>query len=218
MANCTHPSTLDIEVFDGQDDVVRTVCADPDCGFILRQVRIFIDANGEEVRRPKSIPADAQPLPKGSSGRRAVAVEDVPLSAQEMAKLAMRTREETTGKQVQEIVRKILAACTAHVLEGQHTETLGEAELPTEAILAAVLRELRGLGYKVRHWPEPGAGVHVEVKWPTAVRRGRKTTKKGPPPEGEGDNTESELTFGGKRDPDKQHRRQLRRQLKNQPH
>ncbi len=101
------------------------------------------------------------------------------ISASEMLRLALREREATFGKRVQELLQQIMEGCKSVILTGSYTHEVGfDVDVPAEVIKQAV-RELKGLGYKVKVEPAPDVLATITVKWP--VKEDKKG-KRGRPP------------------------------------
>jgi hypothetical protein len=175
-SQCKHEETRIIIEADGPDDIEKTVCANDECGYVLKEEIVVERPDGTTQRRPRHVRLEDQPEQfQFFKNGKAVSPEEKILSARDMALLAVQTREETVGKKARELVKTILDECIEKVLVGEHRHQIKpEDEIPGE-ILTLALKELRAQGYKVKKTPEPGAGVWVEVKWPTTVRKSRKT-------------------------------------------
>jgi len=174
--NCKHANTKTSMSVDDQGDVETQTCTD--CGFILREV-LIIESNvgGETIRRPRAVAYDAQPEGFHFPAEKAPASasNDRIITAQEMALLAVKTREETTGKDTRELLKKMLDACVQNILEGKHTYLITPEDAVPGEVLVAAVKELKAQGYKVGKTPAPGEGVWVEIQWPTNVRKKKGT-------------------------------------------
>ena len=103
-------------------------------------------------------------------------MEDEIPSAEEMAQLAFRMREETIGKAARDIVRDALKKVAEPdvILKGTYEFVIAETEDVPAAVLKEVLKELRERGYKPKRRPEPGVGTWIQISWPIAVTKKRK--------------------------------------------
>lgn len=150
------------------EDIVQTL----QDGKVIKEEYIYYDDKGEEVRRrPKSIRPEKIEVNPNDAGTIGAVGKDAPkpLTALEMAELAIKTRANTIGKKVEELLGKILAECVKHVLDGEYEYKVDESV--SGDILIQTLKELKSRGYKAKRWPEPGQGTYIEVKWPTKTKK-----------------------------------------------
>ena len=175
MANCKHIDIKTNVIVGDEGDVEQTICASKTCNYILREEQLVERADGTTMRRARRVEAGSQPEEfefKDKEGNLVPPEERLP-SAQEMLALAIKTREDTIGKQARLLAKTILDECAEHVLEGEYTHCIKEDEVPGDIVTLAV-KELKGQGYRVKRTPEPGVGTWVHVKWPTKVRKKKK--------------------------------------------
>ncbi len=175
MDNCSHKDIKTNVIIGDEGDIEQTICAAEDCAFVLKEERIVKRADGTTLKRAQPVKPESQPDSfefKGKDGKLALPEERLP-SAQEMMALAIKTREETTGKRGRELAKTILEGCAKDVLAGEYTYCVVEGEVTGEIVTLA-FRELKGQGYRVKKTPEPGVGTWINVKWPTKLRKKRK--------------------------------------------
>ena len=168
--------------------------------FVVKEVLISEDAQGNEVRRPRAVPMSSQPLAEGEEIEFELGSKDKTgpgdtaktrlISAAEMASKAVKLREETVGAEARELCIKILEEAATRALDGLLEYLLTE-EVKGEVVQLCV-KELKDLGYKVTKHPIPGEGVYICLRWPTRKTTPRKKKKvaKAPTPE-----TAEELKF-----------------------
>ncbi|MFQ5351741.1 MAG: hypothetical protein ACE5D3_01555 [Candidatus Binatia bacterium] len=183
MSRCPGCNKEDFRVrvgIDDQGDVEETVCADDDCGYILKRERIVERPDGTKQRRPQRVAPDEQP--EGLSpmkGRGPISLEEEIPSAEEMMRLAVQMREETVGKAARDIVRGALkeAAEPNVILKGNYEFLVSEEDGVPAVVLKEVVRNLRERGYKPTRRAEPGVGTWIQIKWPTTAKSKRKKSK-----------------------------------------
>lgn len=159
-------------------DIERTICANEDCGAILKEEVIVDRGDGTKLRRPRPVKMEDQPESFQFANRNGtLAVPDDLLNADQMLQLAINTREETVGKDAREIAKSILMACAEVVLEGEHTYLIEEKDSPSGEVIKLAIKELTNRSYKVKQTPVPGKGVEVHIKWPTKQKPKRKKKK-----------------------------------------
>jgi hypothetical protein len=176
LLTCKHEETKINTIIDDAGDVEQTVCANKECGFIIKEEVLVTRPDGTEHRRPRRVDSGKQPEGFQFAGRggRLESPEEKIMSAQEMLALAVKTREETVGKQARELAKQIITACAENVLAGEHRyQVEAESNTPGEIISLAV-KELKTQGYRVKKEPVPGEGVWITIKWPTQTRKKRK--------------------------------------------
>lgn len=163
-------------VLDDVGDVERVACANGECGYVISEAIVEEAADGTKRKRPRSIKAEDQPETFAFGGGEATAEPDLLLSAEAMMQLAVKTQEETVGKQAKEIAKLILDECAANVLDGEHKYLIKEEESPAGAVIVQMVQELKDRGYKVKKTATPGEGTEIHVKWPT--KKSTKSKKK----------------------------------------
>ena len=85
-----------------------------------------------------------------------------------MLYLAVKEREETLGRRVNELAGAIQEQIKNHILDGK-TEYI-VTDYPGEVIKGAV-KELRGLGYRLKPSPQPETGgSKIVISWPTKLK------------------------------------------------
>ena len=180
--SCPQCQTIEVKTSNeigDSGDIVRTICANEDCGVILKEELIIDRGDGTKMRRPRPIKKEDQPESFQASNRDGTPFDDGLLSAEQMLQLAINTREETVGKEAREIAKIILMGCAEVVLKGEHTYIIEEENSPSGEVIKLVIRELTDRGYKVKKTPVPGEGIEVNIKWPTKQKQKRKRIKEG---------------------------------------
>jgi hypothetical protein len=163
-------------VLDDAGDVERVTCANEECQYVLSEAIVEEAADGTKRKRPRSIKAESQPESFAFGGGEAPPEPDLLLSAEAMMLLAMKTQEETVGKQAKEIAKLILDECAANVLSGEHKYLIKEEDSTPGVVIVQMVQELKDRGYKVKKTATPGEGTEIHVKWPT--KKATKTKKK----------------------------------------
>ena len=173
---CKGTETRKTSVVDDVGTVEQLVCANKECGYVLREEQVIEREDGTEVRRPRSVKPESQP--EGFSfGPDNKKPEEPILTAEQMMALAIETREKTIGEASRALAKDIVEACAEHVLEGEHDYLISDDDMPPGEVLQAAVQELKDRGYTVRKSAEPGKGTWVKVKWPTKRKKRRKTSK-----------------------------------------
>lgn len=104
------------------------------------------------------------------------------ISAAEMLKLAIKEKEQTFGKRVQELLAEIMDGCKLVILEGKYSHRIDVGDsIPAEVIRQAA-KDLKTLGYKVKVGPDPKGLTVLTIRWPVkeekpVKKQGRHTIK-----------------------------------------
>lgn len=164
------------EVGDG-GDIKLTLCANQDCGYVHKKRVITVRPDGTTIERNRRVRPEDQP-----EGFVVEEVEDRIISADEMMRLAIKTREETIGKEANAIVREIIDKCSDPkiILDGKFSYLLTNErieELPSD-VVGMVVSKLADRGYKPRKVAAPGEGTRINIKWPTQKKKTRARKKK----------------------------------------
>lgn len=137
---------------DGQDLLITT---DTVSGEVIKS--ITVRPVEEELKERKAKPPRKQPE-----------IEAPLISAEEMARFALKVREDTTGKQVKEIIKRMLAKAEENVLSGSYTHVLDNEEMhPT--ISKSIIKTLKELGYTVSK-KETSEGMSIRISWKTTMK------------------------------------------------
>ncbi len=156
-------SRIGINVLAGEgpngEDVVQTI--DKRTGDVIK----------EELRRPRE-PKNSAPEIDPDTGE--PTETDTPprptrlLTAQEMLYLAVKEREETFGRRVNELAGAIQEKIKSVILAGKTDYSI--TDYPGEVVKGAI-KELRGLGYKLKQIPQPEtSGTLIVISWPTKLK------------------------------------------------
>jgi len=124
----------------------------------------------EELRRPRDPkPSSSEPDDDTLSESESTPARPTRLlSAQEMLYLAVKEREETFGRRVNELAGAIQSQIKNHILDGK-TEYI-VTDSPGE-VIKGTIKELRGLGYKLKQTPQPDTGgSKIVISWPTKLK------------------------------------------------
>ncbi len=100
------------------------------------------------------------------------------ISASEMLRLALREREATFGKLVHELLEEIMTGCKSVILDGVYNHSIPLMQGISSEVVKQAVRELKGLGYKVKVVPDPGSLATLTVKWPVKEDKAAKKLKK----------------------------------------
>lgn len=204
---CKGTETKIVSYIDEQNDVERTVCANEDCEWIIREEVIVPRPDGTQNRLPRRVAPDQQPV-KAVGGAAPATTDNRILSAQEMMEKAIKMREETIGKQIKDLLLSALEGCAEpdNLLAGKYKFLVEEGTVQG-IVLAGAVKELRGLGYTVTKSPKPGEGTWIEVKWPTKRAKKRKDKKKTTPGREKPPVTTEEISFPNEKDKPKRGRK-----------
>jgi hypothetical protein len=176
---CSQCQTVEVKISNeigDAGDIERTICANEDCGAILKEEVIVDRGDGTKLKRPRPVKLEDQPENFQFNGVQGAIPDDL-LSADQMLQLAINTREETVGKEAREIAKTILMACAEVVLEGEHIHIIEEEDSPSGEVIRLAVKELTDRGYKVKKTPKPGEGTELQVKWPTKQKPHRRKKK-----------------------------------------
>lgn len=169
---CQSEKIRTVSDIDENGDVERIVCANEECGFILKEETIVERPDGTQHRRPRRVRPEDQPAKIHGP----LQLEDEIPSAEDMMLQAIKVREETVGKASRDLVRNILKECAAPevILKGEYSHCVEEDADISGEVLSLAIKELRDRGYKPSKEPEPGKGTWIHIKWPTKKKKSRR--------------------------------------------